>query len=390
MNDKFIARIVRSLIVVIMFIPLVDIQGMDLRSAQHSALFLAVIVLFGLLLRNIWLTAFVAWTVFTFSYYNFQCGGLYVYNVLIGAILYYCVKISFKKEHINLLFNAFLWLVVANLGLMFVQQCGLDFVFKVILRTKEGIQGYIDIVEPCGFMALKAAMGMLMALAVPILLTRWNKWSTIGTALLFVPIYISKSSICMGGAIIGVLFVLWYKDLSFKRLKSKWVWSILLIALIVVGLAYIVLIDAPMGTLPTRLTQWRITLKDCVIHPISGWGLDSFRNELPWKKFVYAMNMSQAPSGAIHYDFWDNAHNLYIQVMYEWGLIGILILVGYLRGCFLKFNKAIKSSNTVALGGFLIVLLIINIAQFPLFLSRCACFIIPIMALFDTQMSTEE
>jgi O-antigen ligase len=256
---------------------------------------------------------------------------------------------------------------------------GYDFMFKVILRTKDGIQGFIDIQDPAGLMGFKACMGVITALVMPVLLSRWNLRSKVGTGLLFIPLYLSKASICMLGGIVGVLFVLWFK------MSSKKIWLAIVLTLCVLGGLFVKFIDMPMAMMPTRLFQWQMTLRDCIVHPVTGWGLDSFARETAWKPFVYAMNPGLNSTGGMHVDHWDNCHNLYVQTMYEWGLVGLLILVGYVRGCFLRFSKAIKDPNTVAMGAFLVVLLIVNIAQFPMFLSRTACFIIPIMALFEIQ-----
>ena len=98
------------------------------------------------------------------------------------------------------------------------------------------------------------------------------------------------------------------------------------------------------------------------------------------------MNPIKDNKGVIHMQYWDNAHNLYVQLAFEWGFLALLLLGGYIRQLVLWFNNAIKDRNTVALMGFVLVFFIVNIAQFPLFLARVACFCIPLLALTEIQI----
>jgi len=134
----------------------------------------------------------------------------------------------------------------------------------------------------------------------------------------------------------------------------------------------------------TRKGVWKKAMSDALIHPVKSWGLDSFRNQTKMKKHIYVMNVTKNKEGQIiHADIWDNPHNLYVSLLFEWGIISLFILGGLLRYYAIRFNRCVKSPNVVGLAGFLIVLLIVSIGQFPLFLARLACFIVPAAALFE-------
>ena len=138
-----------------------------------------------------------------------------------------------------------------------------------------------------------------------------------------------------------------------------------------------------------RLPVWHKALIHAAKRPITGWGLDSFRrSDLSHKNFTYVNppHFALARDGKtkiLETSSWDNPHNLYISLFYEWGLFGIIILIGYLRFLGLRFKHATKDRELLGLAGFIIALLIVSFAHFPLFLSRMAVFIIPIFSLYE-------
>jgi len=154
--------------------------------------------------------------------------------------------------------------------------------------------------------------------------------------------------------------------------------------LLTAGTLYVVKVDMPMGMMPTRLGLWKLSLRDTMAHPITGWGLDSFRTRTEWKPHVYAINATRVGDN-VHVDLWDNPHSLYVSLPFEWGWISILLLIGYLRQLVIWFQKSEKEPNTIALMGFMVSLMIVNAAQFPMFLARSACYIVPMAAIYEIQ-----
>ena len=375
MTRAFVLKTLRLFIGISVFIGITQMVGVDYRQSQEMFYMLMGIILFGLILDNIWLTLFLWISVYLFTLSKFAVGFNYVVNIWLGCTIYYLTKLSFKRKHIDFYLNCVLWLVAINL-LMAVLQCfGLDFVFWAKEITAEGATRLIDNNDPSGFMGYKAALGILCAMAIPILGTRGHKWSIPMALTMFVPIYISRASICMVGGIIGLLFVLWYRI-------DKRIWVSSVVGLALLGGLYVAKVDMPMGHMDTRTNQWKLALRDCTIHPVLGWGIDSFRNITEKKKHIYAMNYTQK-GNAQHFDYWDNAHNLYIQLWFEWGILGLLCLIGYIRQCVIWFGRSVKDPNTLAVTSAMLVFYIVSIAQFPMFLARTACFIIPMFALAE-------
>ena len=382
MNKEFIRellpKIVRCLIVGTMFLFLLTLQGIsNMRNAQQMILMLAAITLFSFMLKNIWWTLFLCWTVFLYAFFKFEVGGAYLTNIFCGCILYLLIKKAFKKKHIDFFINGVLWFTFANVIFMALQISGFDFVFDKVFYS-QGIKQFTENIIPSGFMGHISLMGCLMALSVPLLATRRSKWALVGVFGLFVPLYLSYACLCVLMAVLGLLFVLWFK-------LPKKVWIISVLVLIIAGSSYFKYVDRP-GT--ARFGQWKAVLKDNMIHPITGWGLDSFKSFTSYKDFRYSAGKEQIfnhpeSKKRVYVKYWDNPHNLYISLWYEFGLIGLFLFFGYIRQCVLRFKNAIKYPNTIALAGFIFVLLGISVGHFPIFLARFSIPIIGAFALYE-------
>jgi len=369
-----IQRVMRGFIMLFVFICIAYMHGSDARNAQQFIFSLYIMVLFGLLLDNWWLTAFLWWTIALFAYHNDPTGTLYVSNVFFGLVLYYIVKKAFTKDRIYLFFNAILWLCIANLTLMLLQLHGHDPIHMMKIHS---LNKYVEVHrDPAGFMGYKAAMGMLMAMSMPILFSRANLASKIGAFAMFIPLYISRASSCMVAGIAGLLFVVFYQ-------YRKFFWY-LLVALLILCSLYIKYVDMPMGTMHERVGQWKTVIRDYTGYPIVGWGLDSFRNITKKKKQRYCL----APvndKGNIHIPIWDNPHNLVVSLLFEWGLVGLIIAVGYVRSCIMRFGRSVKTRNLLALSGFIVVTCVVSVGHFPMFLAEFVVIIIPMVALFEIE-----
>lgn len=375
---KYLPKLARIAIASLMFFGIWNLIGMELRQAQLIMFQLGGMILLAFLLDNIWVSAFVVWSVFTFAYYKFQVGDIYISNILAGSVIYYVTKRYFNKEHIRFYLDMFLWFVFVNVVMMALQSTGLDFIFRGVVHTTGPAGTYYtqSSADVGGMMGFPACMGVVMALAIPVLASRESKWALAGSILLFWPLYVSKASSAMVAGLVGLMFALFFK-------VNRKVWISSVVVLLLLGVAYIGFVDAPMGTLKTRPQQWSESLRDAIVHPVIGWGPDSFRNITPWKNKVYTRDHQVLPDGRQSYAVWDNAHNIYVQTFYEFGVIGLVILIGYLRFCARRFSKSIKTPDVRALAGFILVLAIVSIGQFPMYLARTVCFIIPMVALYE-------
>jgi len=129
-----------------------------------------------------------------------------------------------------------------------------------------------------------------------------------------------------------------------------------------------------------------------MIHPITGWGLDSYANITPFKDFKYSQLIKKTPdyvmpNGEVKdltaITYWDNPHNLGISILYEFGFVGFVFVFMYLRQIMLKFKNAIFDRNTIGLFGLILMFVIVSMGHFPIYLARLAPIIVSCFALFE-------
>ena len=368
MNKELIQKIIRCFVIALCFLGMLTAIGMREREIQQWGFMLGLMVIFGLLLRNIWLTLFLGWTVFLYAYFKFEVGLIYVTNIFFGCLLYYLVKVAFKKEHINFFINAVLWFAFLNIIYMTLQISGYDFIYRYVAPDNSNLGQITANIVPTGFMGQRAICGAFLALCMPLLVSRTSKLAIVGALGLFIPLYLSQASLTLWSAGIGLGFVLWYKI-------PKKVWFTIVVVVFSFFVFYFIRVDKPGSS---RLPMWKNVLHDCVKHPVTGWGLDSFRNITSYKDFKY-----KETSRPGYIAWWDNPHNLLISLLFEFGLVGLFLLGGYLRQCGIWFMRAVKSPNAIGLFGFIIVTMLVSQGHFVLFLARTCVIIIPAMALFE-------
>lgn len=348
-----------------------------LRIAQEQMFQIGTTVLYAIvILDNIYLAGLLIWAVFVYGYYQFpQIGGNYVINILWGCILYQVAYQLANEENIKKIFNVILGVCAFNILWVALQKADFDFIF---FNLNSGLPQN-DLV---GLMGLKAFMGCLFAMFIPVLASV-NVWLT---PAFFLPIYLSESSVAMVGGIAGLLFHLWH--------NSKKAFSILIVILTVGGGLYVQR-DTHANMFTDRFGVWKVSLRDAVKHPIVGYGLDSFRNVGLVKPFLYFKNYRTNKSEAFQFhpetqsfvspknfslptdacDPWDNPHNEFVSIIYEAGLVAMAIICFFMWDIKRRFSG---TPNEVAIMGFFISLFIICTGQFPLHVTRLGVFV-PVM-----------
>jgi len=387
--DGKVQVIIRCILVFGLFVAIVPIQGIaDAREAQQIVFMLAMFALFSLILKNIWMTLFVLWSVFLYCFFKFETGQIYLSNIFLGSVLYLITKVAFNRKNISFYLDGFLWFVFANIAYMIFQVSGQDIIYSAYHHVM-GIVSSKENFLPVGFMGHHAIAGFLMAAAIPILATRGSKIAWLGACLLFVPLFLAKTSLCFAMGFIGFLFVLWFK-------VPKRIFAVgIILASLSCGFyfAKVDFVGSKKLLDSSRIVQWKRVITDGMIHPITGWGLDSFRNITKIKDFKYMEQVLKYPyykadDGRFYYNithiaWWDNPHNLYVSLFYEWGGVGLFIFIGYLRWHALRFKRSIKELNVIGIAGFIIVFLGVSIGHFPAFLSRCMIFTVPMFAMME-------
>ena len=367
------------------------------RISQQQIFQVVALGLFAIfLLNNIYMSLFMMWSLFLYAYFGFPLPvGVSVLTIVSGCLIYEAVYRVVNKDNIDLLFKFFMWFAVANLIYMVMQGFGGELLFREV-SAPTGYQPYM-----LGFMCLKAIMAMFFAMAIPFVAF---KYPVVALGL-FVPIYISDCSAAMGGAIVAYLWQIWH-------ISKKWFF--ILLTLMSIGGVIYAAHDSKMGMFTDRMNLWKVVLRDAVQRPIIGWGPDSFRCVTPYKQFMYFKNNRTLDSSQIDvrdtieythtgkYDMgkygsfmqdsdtldpWDNPHNEYVQLFYEFGVLGLIIL-GFMVYDIKKRFTATKP-YLIPLSGFLISVAIMSIGQFPFHLARVG-FYIPIFIACYYKLSEKE
>lgn len=351
-----------------------------MRISQAQIFEIMAIILFSIfILQNIYLSLFMLWSLFLYYFYGFpNPSGMIVLSILGALLIYEAVYRVVTKENFHILINFMIFFALINMAYMVMQEFG----WELIYRDTDNILQH----QLIGFMGIKAVMGMFFAMCLPFFCYKYPKIS-LG---LFVPLYYSECSAAMVAGIFVYLFNLWF-------LSRKW-FCIALIILSIGGTIYTIH-DSHAGMFEDRFKLWKVALQDAVKKPIFGWGIDSFRCITNEKDFLYWKNVRTKESFRIDYrdtiesqhthqypkkysqyikegdilDPWDNPHNEYLMLLYEFGIIGIVIFGFIAWDMWQSFNPRIE--YLIPLAGFFIGLLVMSTGQFPFHLARIGLYI---------------
>lgn len=354
----------------------------SLRITQAQSFELSALVLFALfILQNVYLGLFLLWAIFQYAFWGFAGPvGAELLVILSGCMIYQGTYALVDEENVDLVFNFMIFFALLNMYYMIAQGFG----WELLYQEFSSLGTYQS--QLLGFMGLKAISGMLMAMAIPFFAFRYPTlaWG------LFIPIYASECSSAMVAAIVAYLWQIWH-------ISRKW--FIILTAFLVVGGSIYAINDSKAGMFADRVSMWKVAMRDAVTKPIMGFGPDSFRCITKDKQFMYWKNVRTGETGrvdirdTIEYqntgkyniskypflkegdttDGWDNPHNEFIQLFYEFGIVAVLILGFFIWDIRRRFNKQIH--HMIPLVGFFMGVMIMSIGQFPFHLARVGLFI---------------
>ncbi len=221
----------------------------------------------------------------------------------------------------------------------------------------------------------------------------------------------------------------------FFKAKFKPLWCVLLaVAFIPIGVFYVSVKDFrdDPQMFMSRFNMWHSAVYYSFKRPI-GYGPDSWRNITKHKKFMF-MGDQDRRSAIGHYrgqkegnpdlsaydfvyyhpnrvvkdqmnapenynkritdplfspNWWDNAHNEYLTVLFQYGIAGVVIMFFFMRDIYRRFRYSPKSNELVMISAMLLVFFISSTTQFPLEVARLA-YLFPVLlggffALTDTK-----
>lgn len=351
----------------------------SLRIHQEQFFQIGTIALFSvILIENIYLVSFFLWCVGLYIFFNFPAiGSNYILNMFYGLMLYHISYGLMNEDRFRSFGKVMLWLCFANVVFLIAQMAGVELLF---MRAGQYTADYV------GLMGLKCFMGMFFAMSVPVM--AYFNWKL--TPALFVPIYLSQSSVAVVGGVAAFLFSVYF--------KSKKAFFALLAVCLIAGSLF-VFKDTKTGMFHGRFEMWRVVMRDAMKHPITGWGLDSFRHMGEFKPFMYMQNGMTLETRALDHktlriiqetktfppgpnaDFvrpgdalnpWDHPHNEFISIFYEIGVVGIALFIALIADIVRRFDR---SPEHIAILGLFISVLVFCTGQFPFHVVRLAVFL---------------
>lgn len=409
LSDRFFDILIEKakvfgLFLILLLVPICYTSG-DIRKFQETTMVVAGMAYASLFFGSIWITLFFLLNIGLFIWNGCAVGSGQVVNIFIACILFTASRSFFQKRSMDILVNSFKILVLLNLSWMILQLCRIDPLF--LRQDSLGvIQWGQPFMMPSGFFNYQAAIGMFFSLAMPFFFS----FSTILPLLLLIPICLASSSACyLSGAVMAIYGIFYIRLFTFKRKIIYWLLFICIAFAGIFGIYRDFSIDKLTGN--SRFENWHLYVKMSLNHPLFGHGPDSFRNTTIHKNYTFASDedynpliMESMPDGnflAKYYSAdegkridrfkgrvpksfaeWREAHNEYIQVFFEYGLLGLILIGFFLYEIFRRFRLSTDSKEVRVLFGAILCYLAFSTTQFPFHLARIVIFLPIILGAF--------
>ncbi len=356
------------------------IPNLSFRWCKEMSAQVLILLTISLLIwkKNKWVSAFLIWSTMLFfitkSYIVNDIGQTSTYsmnilsflnfiNIILFGLFYYVLhELKLNK---NLIYKTLCFLAVFESAYVILQLFQIDqFFYNFSLATGKN-PTYIK--WPVGTWANEALISWCIALCSPFLLAYKELRFKLGYGLCFLALLATKATFGLLAFVIGFLFWLWFKH---RKLAILLIISLLIIIsiLYIMGKLNYYLLDTH------RFLVWK---KSVMIWkqqaPITGIGHGSYRL-LFWNLAPEFMKDGM----------WFQAHNEYVQILFEQGIVGLFIILGLIWTTFLKFIKHRRGLVPIVS---LLVFAIISISGFPM---RTAMGVIPLFALVLFEKELEE
>lgn len=290
-----------------------------------------------------WLSLFVVYLVISSLIIGFSATQRHsLLNVFIWFLLYKTIYENFRFDQIK---KYAFWLGVIlfiNFFMCALQYNGIDILFTSVSEHKPGL---LDTV--IGFMKIKAFLGLIATLLLPIVVCYAPIFSLCIIPLLF-----------FGVSSAAIVAVIINSAIMSATMLPKRISLAVAAFMLVCGVLFIGLYDAPKGQFGERLKTWQGTTSLALKgNPIIGKGIGSF------KEVNFATMQSNGEPIV-----WRWVHNEFIQAFYEIGIIGLVFILGFLAKLQRYFST--KDRLLLVLYCSFVSVVVISFFHFPFHLAR--------------------
>ena len=370
------------------------------RSAQEDYFKNASILLLSAFVGNIWLGAFLALNLVLYIYNGSSVGYEQVLNVVFGCVLFMLSRYYFSKNKFSDMNIPVLIITFVTTLFMAMQLWHVGWLFMPMDNGGTIESGQMS--DPVGFFGIKEANGTFLTIVWPIIASI----NPIVALFLTIPIKLSQSSSVYIAYASVVLFYTYH--------LHKKVFRILLFLIPIVSTVYVIGdLKTDPKTFLSRFPIWHGSVEYAFRKPW-GYGPDSYRNYTKHKDFKFLSDSQYYPAikfrvsdseerieyysptrnqkvikerterlkrdGIKKDEFaeWDNPHNAFINVLLQYGIIGLCLLLGLLTEIWRRFNSTKVDKELVILASCLIVYFVTSLTHFPLEIARTG-YLFPIL-----------
>lgn len=338
-------------------------KRLGLYLSKNLVLEWAVILFIAMFfLKNWWLKGFLVWSLIaTIHNYN-KWSFLVLHTIVLMMVFYQILCDNLNHKNSVYLLNVICVLALLQTTLMILQYYDIWFLFRPkTIGTRPLV----------GFLANPNHAGAFLALSLPAFFRR--KWIWL-IPIVLLGLVMADSTGAMIAATIGTMAFVWFIVPS-----KRWLF-VPLVLLAGAGVIWKYDLSA-IFSINARFQAWKGILTDYIpLKWFMGWGLGQFKVSFPK---IYQLFISGYPSTTSR---WEYAHNEFIQLWAEWGIIGLGMVLGYLGHQCIKFIQNRKTLiGLIVFSGVVIAVVNANV-NFLFHLSIC---IVPIiyLAVLNTEVS---
>ena len=302
---------------------------------------------FALWSFNKWLAIFIGYCAFsTFFVTSLNPRAIVLlWQLSLGALASYGIS-RFKPKYRMAILVTIVGLVIIQSFWMGLQFFGKDPIFHSIKNIR-----FDNMV---GFSGSPDQMGTFFAMTFPVVLYVFPPLYVLSA----LGLYFSRSSFALVSAVASMVLYFF--------LTNKKIFRILVVVSIVAFFIFVFEIDKiSLADFGTRFAAWNYAVKSTIAgraliqypngrqfllscNPIFGYGLGNFNSIFPYIPQQVGIYL-----GKVGYNFnyidekFTHAHNDYIEIFFEMGYAGLVIMFGLIGGFFYNFYKSKKSKELV-------------------------------------------
>ncbi len=363
----------------------------DMRHQQWDCYAVFAILLLVMMIRNVWVSSFLLLSLGHFFFFHNPFSETHLFQTVVSALTFYVFS-TYEIKNYKL---ALMALFLVNLGMAVVQHFGLD-VYTWMTWSENGMLG------------LPAYLGILSAMATPILCTIHPVFFFLG----LLGIFWSKSTFCVLAFSVAMAFYDW----SVGRKRAFLVFVLCLLAIIPLARQ-----DNHVKESSRRFPVWKMVASKAFRNPFLGWGMGSFDQQLIMETnkngdrryfqakevpenypFIlqkledisraYGLNSFATLTGihdkdmqraiknevqslknnGVQMERWSSPHSHYLDVFFEYGFLGLFLLIGFIYrtlSC-LGSRKTWLGKEELALYASFLALLVVSAVHFPLSVAK--------------------